>query len=48
MFEAVGHSVLKLVRIRIGELGLDSLPIGKHRVLSPKEAGLALSWKPRL
>src|SRR5262249_15849543 len=38
MFEAIGHSVLKLVRIRIGGLQLGNLPIGKYKILSQKEA----------
>jgi 23S rRNA pseudouridine2605 synthase len=42
MFEAVAHPVLKLVRIRIGQLELGDLPLGKYRILSPREAGLAL------
>lgn len=42
MFEAVGHPVLKLVRIRIGRLQLRDLPVGKYRTLSPKEAEQAL------
>ncbi len=42
MFEAIGHAVLKLVRIRIGSLDLGDLPIGKHKVLSSKEAFRAL------
>jgi 16S rRNA U516 pseudouridylate synthase RsuA-like enzyme len=29
---------LKLVRIRIGGLSLDGIPIGEYRILSPKEA----------
>ena len=42
MFEAVGHPVLKLVRIRIGRLELGDLRLGKYRILSSKEAGQAL------
>jgi pseudouridine synthase len=38
MFEAIGHPMLKLVRIRIGSLGLEDLPIGKYKMLSRKEA----------
>jgi 23S rRNA pseudouridine2605 synthase len=34
MCEAIGHPVLKLVRIRIGRLELGDLPIGKYRLLS--------------
>jgi len=42
MFEAIGHPVLKLVRIRIGGLELGDLPVGKFRILSSKEASQAL------
>ena len=38
MCEAVGHAVLKLVRIRIGNLSLADLPVGQFKVLTPKEA----------
>jgi pseudouridine synthase len=48
MFEALGHPVLKLVRIRIGDLGLDDLPIGKYKILSARDAERALSWKAHL
>jgi len=43
MCDAIGHSVLKLVRIRIGGLPLDDLPMGKFRILSPREARKAHS-----
>jgi len=43
MCDAIGHSVLKLVRIRVGRLQLDDLPIGKYRILSRKEAQTARS-----
>jgi pseudouridine synthase len=43
MFEALGHRMLKLVRIRIGGLSLGDLPIGKYKVLSREEAEKALS-----
>jgi pseudouridine synthase len=42
MFEAIGHPVLKLVRVRIGGLSLEGLPIGQYRILSQKEAFNAL------
>jgi len=42
MFEAVGHPMLKLVRIRIGGLDLGDLPIGKFKILSRQEAFRAL------
>jgi pseudouridine synthase len=45
MFEALGHRMLKLVRIRIGGLALDNLPIGKCKILTPKEAQRALQTK---
>src|SRR5262249_32340963 len=34
MCEAIGHSVLKLVRIRIGAFELGDIPIGKYRRLN--------------
>src|SRR5262245_18814276 len=37
MVEALGGKVLKLVRIRIGSIGIGDLPIGKHRSLTPRE-----------
>jgi pseudouridine synthase len=37
MCEAVGHIVLKLVRIRIGGLALGDLPVGEFRELTPRE-----------
>jgi 23S rRNA pseudouridine2605 synthase len=37
MFEAIGHPVLKLRRIRIGFLTDEGLAIGRHRHLSPLE-----------
>ena len=43
MCDAIGHPVLKLVRIRVGRLQLDDLPIGKFRILSNKEAQTARS-----
>jgi 23S rRNA pseudouridine2605 synthase len=42
MCEAIGHPVLKLVRVRIGELALADLPIGQFKVLTYKEAQKAL------
>jgi 23S rRNA pseudouridine2605 synthase len=42
MFEAAGHPMLKLVRIRIGGLELGDLPIGKFKVLSRQEAFRAI------
>jgi 23S rRNA pseudouridine2605 synthase len=47
MIEAVGFSVLKLVRTRIGPLTLEGLEVGKWRPLSPAEvAGLRKSGNP--
>ncbi len=37
MFEAIGHPVIRLKRIRFGELGLHNLQRGKFRQLTPKE-----------
>jgi pseudouridine synthase len=42
MCEAIGHAVLKLVRIQIGGLALGDLSIGQFKVLSTKEALKAL------
>ena len=37
MVEALGARVLKLVRVRIGAIGIGTLPIGKWRLLTPAE-----------
>ena len=37
MVETLGAKVLKLVRVRIGPLGIGTLPIGKWRLLTPAE-----------
>lgn len=37
MCEAVGHSVIKLMRNSIGEITLDGLPIGRYRELTKEE-----------
>ena len=37
MFDSVGHSVVKLKRIRIGDVADEFLPVGKHRKLTPVE-----------
>ena len=42
MFEAIGHAMLKLVRIRIGGLQLDDIAMGKFKTLTHKEAQKAL------
>jgi pseudouridine synthase len=38
MFEAIGHTMLKLVRIRIGGLKLENIPVGEFEILTRKEA----------
>ncbi|MCX7871760.1 MAG: pseudouridine synthase [Verrucomicrobiae bacterium] len=43
MTAAVGHPTLRLIRIRIGQFNLNSLPSGKWKILSPEERRLALS-----
>lgn len=37
MFKAVGHPVIRLKRIRIGNLRLDNLPSGAYRLLTSEE-----------
>ncbi len=37
MFKAVGHPVLRLKRVRIGNLRLSNLPQGQYRFLTPGE-----------
>ena len=37
MFDAVGHSVLKLKRVRIGHVTDEGLPLGHWRYLTPEE-----------
>jgi pseudouridine synthase len=37
MIEALGGRVMKLVRIRIGNLALGNVPIGHYRILSRQE-----------
>lgn len=37
MFKAVGHKVIRLKRIRVGNLRLGSLPQGQYRYLTPAE-----------
>ncbi|HEX8632853.1 MAG TPA: pseudouridine synthase [Pyrinomonadaceae bacterium] len=44
MFDAIGHSVLKLRRTRIGDLQDERLPVGAYRLLSPEEVA---RLKPR-
>jgi 23S rRNA pseudouridine2605 synthase len=47
MIQAVGHRVKRLVRVRIGDLTLDTLKPGKYRFLekSERDALMALSGK---
>jgi 23S rRNA pseudouridine2605 synthase len=46
---AAGHPVEKLVRIGVGTLTLEGLPVGRYRLLSEKEvAALRGSWKKRV
>jgi len=47
MIEALGATVLKLVRVRIGSISIGPLQIGKWRLLSDKEV-LALQGRPGL
>ena len=37
MFKAVGHSVMRLKRVGIGNLQLGNLPQGQYRLLTPRE-----------
>lgn len=37
MFKAVGHPVIRLKRVQIGNLRLGNLPSGAHRFLTPEE-----------
>lgn len=37
MFDVIGHSVLKLRRVRIGHLKDDGMKIGQYRLLAPQE-----------
>jgi 23S rRNA pseudouridine2605 synthase len=37
MVEALGATVLKLVRVKIGDISIGALPIGKWRMLTPAE-----------
>ena len=45
MFEAVGYTVEKLKRIRIGIFDVDSLKSGEYRKLTPKEVAVIYSLK---
>ena len=37
LVEALGAKVLKLVRVKVGPIGIGTLPIGKWRLLTPAE-----------
>ena len=37
MFKAIGHSVIRLKRVGIGNLQLGNLPQGQYRLLTPRE-----------
>jgi 23S rRNA pseudouridine2605 synthase len=37
MFEALGHPVQTLVRLRFGPIALGDLPVGHSRAVTPKE-----------
>ena len=39
MFDALGRSVLRLVRTSIGPIKLGDLRVGRHRRLNPGEVG---------
>lgn len=43
MTAAVGHPTLRLIRLRIGELGLGDLPAGEWRELGARERALVLA-----
>ncbi|HEX9007070.1 MAG TPA: pseudouridine synthase [Bacteroidota bacterium] len=43
MTAAVGHPTLRLVRVRIGPLGLGALEPGEHRFLVPRETAALLA-----
>jgi len=43
MVEALGATVLKLVRVRIGPIGIGALPIGTWRLLEPAEVAVLMS-----
>jgi 23S rRNA pseudouridine2457 synthase len=43
MTAAIGHPTLRLVRVRIGQYTLGSLPAGTWKILSPEERALAMA-----
>ncbi len=46
MFAAVGHHVVTLHRVAVGDLALGDLPSGTWRVLAPDEIAAALRAGP--
>src|SRR5215207_7591098 len=46
MFELIGHSVLKLRRVRIGSIHDEALKTGYWRFMSPGEVGRLMKKKP--
>ena len=47
MFDSIRHSVVKLKRVRIGDIVDDYLPVGKYRKLTEKEVRSLLPNAPR-
>jgi 23S rRNA pseudouridine2605 synthase len=47
MVEALGARVLKLVRVRVGKIGIGKLPIGKWRRLTPAEVSALMAEDAR-
>jgi 23S rRNA pseudouridine2605 synthase len=45
MFDNIGHSVIKLRRIKIGNLTIAGLPLGKHRILTADELHSLYSYR---
>jgi 23S rRNA pseudouridine2605 synthase len=45
MFEAVGHPVLRLTRVRIGKIGIGILKPGEIRDLAPREIASLVKTK---
>lgn len=43
MFEVLGYRVVKLIRVRIGDLWLGELQVGSHAVLEPSEVAMLTS-----
>jgi 23S rRNA pseudouridine2457 synthase len=47
MTAAIGHPTLRLMRVRIGQLGLGDLPSGEWKILTPHERKLAAGENSR-